>query len=83
MDIHHIINKFFANHFIVEYDATTATSIVLPSREHYLLSKYRGKHFEVLQSLMEDELESISRYTDVPDTVIQTLKTKIKEYTHK
>ena len=79
MDIQHVIKKKFADRFIVGYDATTATSIVLPSREHYLLSKYRGKQFEILQSLMEDEIESISRYTDVPDTIIQTLKTKIKE----
>ncbi|WP_373550643.1 hypothetical protein [Haliscomenobacter sp.] len=78
MDIHHLTNWKLSSHFLDNFDKTSATSIALPSREHYLLTKFRKKIYSSSIELVEGEMRYLKILTNVPDGIILLAETKIK-----
>lgn len=79
MDIQDVLNHVYLKEFIDDYNKRTGLSIALSSREHYILSKERKKNINSLEKLLQEELISLSNYTDIPEEIIQSIKEKIND----
>lgn len=77
MDVQIILSPLNSYIFLKNYDKQKAVSIVLPTREHYLLSKYRKKKFDNVTDFITAEICSLSDYTNVPREIIESLQEKL------
>ncbi|AEE51482.1 hypothetical protein [Haliscomenobacter hydrossis] len=78
MDIHHLTNWKLSRHLLENFYKTNATSIALPSREHFLLTKFRKKNYGSSIELVEGELSYLKTLTNIPDNIILLAEAKIK-----
>ncbi len=79
MDIQHVLNHVYSKKFIDGYNKINGLSIVLSSREHYVLSKKKNKDIYSLKNYLEKKLIILRNYTDVNEEIIQSIKKKIND----
>lgn len=78
MDIQHVTNPFYSKRFFKNYKIESGLSIVIETREHFLLSKYRKKEFFTIEGFINEELNGLMNFTNLPNDKISLLKNKIK-----
>ena len=77
MDIHHLLNKILIKKQFNE-DMKSITSIVLPTNEHFNLSKNKCKVVDDIGGLIRMEIENLRNFTNVPNDLLVLIEEKLK-----
>lgn len=77
MDIQNILNHKYSIQFLSIYEKDKALSVIITSREHYVLTKYKTKSFISIEDFIYQEVISINNYTKVPINSINLILEKL------
>jgi hypothetical protein len=81
MDIQHLTNPQYSKKYFIGYNISSAQSIAIDSREHFVVTKNRTKEFASKENFIERELQSLKDITFIPNEIMDLLSNKLKNET--
>jgi len=77
MDIQNILDYKYSIQILPNYDKSKALSVIITSREHYVLTKYKPKKFVSLKNFIHQEVKSLDNNTNMPINSITLILEKL------